>query len=405
MKRSVKQIATVAGAALTGVVIAACASTMGGAGHSTSTVQPADHQYARFDANNQLIRPTDYRTWVFVGTPLTPNDLNNGMAAFPEFHNVYLDPASYEHYKRTGEWREGTILVKELVSVGDKQASSGNGYFMGEYIGLEATVKSAKHFPNEPGNWAYFRYTDEEAARQGRLGNLALKAAALPTNACNQCHQGNAGDDFVFTQYYPTLRAAKGFGAGAPENTPRDRGMGRRGAAGGMMGTVASDTLTFDQSGREPHWRASEPTPSSVNGTEVPTEQQALFNYLRSFAYRDWEAKETASHPGRGPHTQIGSPVRVYMNDTLAASMTQGRAEHPVGATAVKEMYERDGKLIGWAVETKTQSDSNLGKGWFWYEVTSTTDGSEPVAIGNGVQGCVGCHAPGNDYVLSARPR
>jgi len=57
--------------------------------------------------------------------------MNNGKAAFPEFHNVYIDPMSYDHYKKTGIWREGTILMKELVSVGGKAAVSGNGYFMG----------------------------------------------------------------------------------------------------------------------------------------------------------------------------------------------------------------------------------------------------------------------------------
>ena len=87
-----------------------------------------------------------------MGTPVTPNDMNNGKAAFPEFHNVYIDPLSSDHWKATGTWREGTILVKELINVGTKAAVSGNGYFMGEFIGLEATVKSSIHFPDEPGN-------------------------------------------------------------------------------------------------------------------------------------------------------------------------------------------------------------------------------------------------------------
>ncbi len=163
---------------------------------------------------NELKRPTDFRTWVFVGTPLTPNDMNNGKAPFPEFHNVYIDPQSYDEYKATGKWRDGTILVKELVSVGSKAAASGNGYFMGDYIGLEATIKSSKHFPDEPGNWAYFSFTtppDED------LKNMATPFA---TNMCNSCHATSAKDDFVFTQYYPVLKAAKGVGAEmVPENT------------------------------------------------------------------------------------------------------------------------------------------------------------------------------------------
>ena len=66
----------------------------------------------RFNDRGELIRPQGYRQWVFVGTPLTPNDLNGGNAPFPDFHNVYIDPESWAHWKSTGEFREVTVLVK-----------------------------------------------------------------------------------------------------------------------------------------------------------------------------------------------------------------------------------------------------------------------------------------------------
>jgi len=162
---------------------------------------------------NELIRPVDYRSWVYVGTPLTPNDMNNGKAAFPEFHNVYIDPPSYDYWKANGKWRDGTILVKELVSVGERAASSGKGYFMGEFIGLEATIKSSEHFAKEPGNWAYFSFTTPANE------DLKAKAVAFETNQCNSCHAGSAQDDFVFTQYYPVLTSAKNAGS---ETTPEN---------------------------------------------------------------------------------------------------------------------------------------------------------------------------------------
>ncbi len=172
-------------------------------GFSTVSVLWADEDSAaQFNADGELVRPEGYREWVYVGTPVTPNDLNDGKAAFPEFHNVYIDPDSWAHYKQTGEFRDGAILTKELVSVGSKAAASGNGYFMGEFIGLEATVKSAKHFPDEPGNWAYFSFTSEDH------GSLKDTAQAFPTAACSACHQASAEQDLVFTQYYPVLRAA-----------------------------------------------------------------------------------------------------------------------------------------------------------------------------------------------------
>ena len=157
-------------------------------------------------SDGALERPTDYREWVYVGTPVTPNDLNNGKAAFPERHNVYIDPESWKHWKQTSEFRDGTILMKELVSVGAKVAVNGQGYFQGEFIGLEATIKSKKHFPNEPGNWAYFSFSTPDHE------SLTETASAFPLEACNACHQAAAADDFVFTQYYPVLRGGKGTG-------------------------------------------------------------------------------------------------------------------------------------------------------------------------------------------------
>lgn len=158
--------------------------------------------------DGQLDRPTGYREWIYVGTPVTPNELNDGKAAFPEFHNVYIDPKSWAHWKETGKFRDGTILVKELVSVGSKTAVSGNGYFQGDFIGLEATIKSKQHFPKEPGNWAYYSFSTKDHK------TLELRAKAFPAASCNACHAAAAADDFVFTQYYPVLGAGAGKGTG-----------------------------------------------------------------------------------------------------------------------------------------------------------------------------------------------
>ena len=161
---------------------------------------------AKFNKAGELLRPTGYREWIYIGAPLTPNDMNNGKAAFPEFHNVYIDPASYAHWKRTGTFRDGSVIVKELVSVGAKQSASGNGYFMGDYIGLETMVKDKSRFSAEPGNWGFYRFTDE---KNYDFNAMKTHAKANATADCAACHQANAKQDLVFIQYYPVLRASK----------------------------------------------------------------------------------------------------------------------------------------------------------------------------------------------------
>ncbi len=165
---------------------------------------PALAQDANFSKDGSLNRPEGYRDWMYIGTPLTPNDMNNGEAPFPEFHNVYINPQAWRAYQRTGQFPDGTVLVKELVSVGSKEASSGNGYFMGEFVGLEAAIKDSKRFPNEPGHWAYFSF--------GHSYPLAEATKAQAVENCSSCHQTRAAQDFVFTQYYPIIRAARNTG-------------------------------------------------------------------------------------------------------------------------------------------------------------------------------------------------
>src|SRR5947199_9438353 len=97
-----------------------------------------------YTADGKLKQPVGYRKWVYVGEVLTPNDMNDGEAAFPEYHSVYMDPESFAHFEKTGKYPDGTVLIKELSSVGSKKAPSGNGYFQGELHGLEATITDTK---------------------------------------------------------------------------------------------------------------------------------------------------------------------------------------------------------------------------------------------------------------------
>jgi hypothetical protein len=340
----------------------------------------ADFPKPSYNDKGEMIRPDiSYREWVYVGTPLTPNSLNNGNAPFPEFHNVYIHPSDFDHYKRTGQFPDGTVMVKELVLVGSTAAVSGNGFFMGEFAGLETTVKDSQRFPDEPGNWAYFSF--------GHSYPLADSAVAFPAPACNACHAASAADDFVFTQYYPVLRAAKGATSGRSmnEDDPAFESM-----ASGMAGAME---------------RIVQPTAATARvNSVVPTDKDELFRYLKSGAYKEFAAQELGQHGSRGPHTNFGWPVRVFLDPMLDGSLAAGNAKHPAGSSAVKEMFDEDGDLQGWAVMVKTAQDSAGGSGWFWYEVTSTRSGDDPFASCNGVPLCFGCHFTGRDFVLTNYP-
>ena len=85
--------------------------------------------------------------------------------------------------------------------------------------------------------------------------------------------------------------------------------------------------------------------------------------------------------------------------------MTSGDGGHPAGSAAVKEMYDEDKNLAGWAVSVKVDAESDGGKNWYWYEVTSATDPTQIVVDGFGPPLCVSCHRRGGrDLVLVPYP-
>lgn len=163
-----------------------------------------------FNDDGSVQAPDDYYKWVHVGTVAEPDELNpGGVAPFPEFHSVYVEPSAFDYYQKHRVWPNGTQIIKErtLVRDGDNcdektgacTEASGIGYFMGGFKGLELSVKDTERFPDEPGGWVYFSFGNEGKP-------YGKSAKPFPTAECNTCHQNVAESDFVFTQFYPVLR-------------------------------------------------------------------------------------------------------------------------------------------------------------------------------------------------------
>ena len=166
---------------------------------------------AVFDADGKLELPTGFRKWVFVGAPLTPNGLNDGKANFPEYHHVYVEKKNVDAYLKTGEFPEGTVIVKELTRVlkptfpdGSRKEPSGRGYFNGEYNGIDVTVKDRQRFAKTNG-WGFFTFGHHPLP-------YAASAAEKPVTECAGCHLANvAATDMTWIQFYPLLRDKQGY--------------------------------------------------------------------------------------------------------------------------------------------------------------------------------------------------
>lgn len=116
---------------------------------------------------------------------------------------MYIEPGSYELYKKTNTFPEGTIIFKELQLVldpqfpdGSRTETSGRGFFPGALDGADVIVKDAKRYPETKG-WGFCNFNHSEPK--------AKTAAVLPRDQCAFCHETGAKKDMVWTQFYRLL--------------------------------------------------------------------------------------------------------------------------------------------------------------------------------------------------------
>lgn len=160
-------------------------------------------QKPEYTDSGELKLPRDFERWVFVGSPLTPNALNDGQANFPEFHNVYIEPCAYDTYLKTKVFPEGTMFFKELQLTlsgenpdGSRTEPSGRGFFPGKLNGADVTVKDKSRYAAS-GGWGYFNFNHHEPK--------APTAKVKDKSECAFCHIASAKKDEVWTQFYPRL--------------------------------------------------------------------------------------------------------------------------------------------------------------------------------------------------------
>ncbi len=155
-----------------------------------------------YTTDGQLIRPDDFREWIFVTSGLgmtynqpaaRPESAQAAAPRMPNFTNVYVNPSSYRSFMKSGRWPDKTMFILEIRSATSEGSINKGGHFQTGLVVIEASVKDEARFP---GQWAYFDF--------GR--DMKTQAAALPrTERCYACHADNGAVDNTFVQFYPTL--------------------------------------------------------------------------------------------------------------------------------------------------------------------------------------------------------
>ena len=154
----------------------------------------------RYVDGTSLMRPTDYREWVYVGGGLgLTYDVGRNPQDPPRFGNVFVNPSAYRSFMQTGVWPDGTVLVLESRFSETDAFVSERGRYQAKLRGIEAEVKDSRF----PDGWAFYDFGDADALR-----DTAEPLVAEVVARCVECHTKNTAVERTFVQFYPTLLEA-----------------------------------------------------------------------------------------------------------------------------------------------------------------------------------------------------
>ena len=160
------------------------------------------------DADGNIALPLEFRrTWSFLGSwSIAEPDVETSSAASKHgaagLHNVYVQPDAITAFRKTGEFPDGTVLVKELLKAQTGSMTTGTVSWGHEVEGWFVMVKDRHNrFPHHPlwgDGWGWV------------LFNASAPDEPVTTNyktECTGCHIPARATDWIYVKGYPVLNA------------------------------------------------------------------------------------------------------------------------------------------------------------------------------------------------------
>lgn len=154
--------------------------------------QVSNTETPTYTADGKLLFPANYREWVYLSSGV---DMSYGPGSNMDhsmFDNVFVNPAAYKEFLKSGTWPDKTMLVLEVRRAGGNASINKRGHYQtSEVMGREVHVKDTAHLE---GGWAFFGFDSDKPTKM------------YPHEMeCYSCHQQHGAVDTTFVQFYPTL--------------------------------------------------------------------------------------------------------------------------------------------------------------------------------------------------------
>ena len=142
-----------------------------------------------YDSKGSVVAPANYRDWVFLSSGLDMTYSNPPPEGQHQFDNVFVDPAAFKGFQKTGQWPDKTVMVLEVRHAAQNVSINKAGYIQADIAGVQLHVKD-----NAKGGWAFY-----SVGANGQTSRFPDKSS------CRACHESSGSVDGTFIQFYPTL--------------------------------------------------------------------------------------------------------------------------------------------------------------------------------------------------------
>ncbi len=162
------------------------------------------------DKSGNISLPENFRRdWAFLGTwSIAREDVETSSAASGHgaagLHNVYTQQTTIDHFRETGKFPDGAVIIKELLKAETSSMTTGTVSRGTVVEGWFVMVKDTQgRFPSNPlwgDGWGW------------SLFNADQPASTVTTNyktECIGCHIRARKDDWIYLNGYPVLGTAK----------------------------------------------------------------------------------------------------------------------------------------------------------------------------------------------------
>ena len=80
-------------------------------------LSPAGHLFdgPSYTSDGRLIRPQNYREWIFLSSGLGMTYGPLGSGADPRFDNVFVNPPAYRYFLDTGRWPDAIEPMRAVL--------------------------------------------------------------------------------------------------------------------------------------------------------------------------------------------------------------------------------------------------------------------------------------------------